>query len=312
MSSLFDVGLRVYRGTIKRVKPLHQFSHWVMSHAVIPVLERRERFRTIPDDPFWFRMELLTNRHEQETMTHVHRVVGPGMTVLDIGAHVGFYARQCAELVGNNGRVLAFEPHPRTFAVLEQNTARFSQVSVHQMAIAEERGTAELHDYLMMSASGSLNYDPQLADLQRSQTTDNDHAPRLNEGFAAQTFTVDTAPIDAILAEKGIERVDFVKMDIEGAELGALRSMRQTIAASPGMTLIMEYNPHALQAFDLDPVAALDEVIALGFDRIQVIEADGNLTDITGDQATTRTLAERLMQHMDVVNLFITKAGGDV
>jgi len=307
MSSLFDVGLRVYRGTIKRVKPLHQFSHWVMSHAVIPVLERRERFRTIPDDPFWFRLELLTNKHEQETMRHVQTLLGPGMMVLDVGAHIGFYARQCAELVGHSGRVIAFEPHPRTYAVLQANVSRFSQVTALQMAIAEEHGTAELHDYLMMSASGSLNYDPQLADLQRSQAGATDVAPRLNEGFAAQTFSVATAPIDDIVAEHGIEQVDLVKMDIEGAEIGALRSMKQTIARSPDLTLIMEYNPQALRAFGHDPVAALDEVLALGFARVQVIEADSSLTEITGDQVAIQQLTERLMGHMDVVNLLITK-----
>jgi len=307
MTSLLNTGLTIYRNTIKRVKPLHQFSHWVMKRTLIPILEQREGFRTVPDDPFWFRLELLTNKHEQETIRHVQHLLGPGMTVLDVGAHIGFYTRQCAELVGNSGRVIAFEPHPRTFEVLQSNVRRFSQVTTLRMAVAEERGTAELHDYLMMSASGSLNYDPELADLQRSQAQATDVAPRLNEGFAAQTFSVETAPIDAVLAEHGIEQVDLVKMDIEGAEINALRGMRETIARSPGLTLIMEYNPQALRAFDLDPVVALEEVLGMGFDRVQIIEADGSLTDITGDNAAVDQLTERLMGHMDVVNLMITK-----
>src|SRR5690606_17306391 len=97
-------------------------------------------------------------------------------------------------------------------------------VTLMQVALAEEEGTAELYDYLMMSASGSLHYDETLRDVQLSSTQrDVDFAPRLDNDFQPQTYTVRTAPIDDLMAEIGIKQVDVVKMDIEGAEMGALR-----------------------------------------------------------------------------------------
>lgn len=278
-----------------------------MTHGVIPVLEKSSGFRTMPDDPFWFRLELLTNRHEVETIAQLDQLAAPGMTMLDIGAHVGYYSHRYAKRVGKNGRVLAFEPHPRTFAILQNNVARLPQVTAVQLALAEHEGTAELHDYLIMSASGSLHYDESMAALQKAQTHDTDIAPRIGQTFAAQTFTVRTTPIDDFLALQGIRQVDLVKMDIEGAEIGALRGMRQTIANSPNLKLIMEYNPQALQAFGHDPAAALQEVQSFGFAKVEAIELDGRLTDLTHEPDYLHTLTAQLTQNMGVINLLLQK-----
>lgn len=96
-------------------------------------------------------------------------------------------------------------------------------------------------------------------------------------------------------------------MDIEGAELGALRGMTRTIAQSPKLALIMEYNPLGLQAFGNVPDQALAEVLAMGFNKLYVIQADGSLQDYTRSSAQMSALTEKLMQHMGVVNLLLTR-----
>lgn len=305
--SISNLSLKLYRKTIKRFRSAHAATHWLMTHGVIPILEKSSGFRTMPDDPFWFRLELLTNRHEVETITHMDKLAAPGMIMLDIGAHVGYYSRRYAKILGANGRIFAFEPHPRTFAALQHNVRRLPQVTAVQLALAEQEGTAELHDYLMMSASGSLHYDETLAAMQKSQTHDTDIAPRIGRTFAAQTFTVRTTPVDDFLAQQSIKRVDLVKMDIEGAEIGALRGMKRTIASSPNLVLVMEYNPQALKAFGHDPVAALNEVRSYGFQKIEAIELDGRLTDLTHQTEHLQTLTDRLMQNMSVINLLLQK-----
>jgi FkbM family methyltransferase len=277
-----------------------------MTHTLIPFLEQRQGFRTMPDDPFWFRLELLTNRHEPETTHHIQALTKQGMTVLDIGGHVGYYTRMASRLVGANGRVIAFEPHPRNVATLRQNTAHLNNVTILQVALAEQEGTAELYDYLMMSASGSLHYDEKIRDVQRAQMSDMDIAPRAKD-FQPQKFTVRTARVDDLLAELAIERVDVIKMDIEGAEMGALRGMQQTIARSPRLSLIMEYNPLGLQAFDNDPVSALQEVLNMGFRTLHILESDHTLTDYTANMQGIREVTARLVQHMGVVNVLFTK-----
>ena len=305
--SISDISLQLYRKTVKRFRPAHVATHWVMTHGTIPVLERKTGFQTIADDPFWFRLELLTNRHEIETTRQLDQVVQPGMVMLDIGAHVGYYACRYAPILGENGRIFAFEPHPRTFAVLSHNVGRFKNVTAVQAALAAEEGTAELHDYLMMSASGSLHYDESLVQIQQAHISEKDVAPRIGQTFAAQTFSVRTMPVDTFLAEQGVAQVDVVKMDIEGAELGALRGMQQTITNSPNLVLVMEYNPQALKAFGHEPVQALKEVMAMGFSNLNVIEPSGNMTDVTDDETAVANLTTQLMEHMGVVNLLLTR-----
>ncbi len=305
--SISDFTLRLYRKTVKRFRSAHVATHWLMTHGAIPVLERSSGFRTMPDDPFWFRLELLTHRHEMETIGHLDQLAKPGMTMLDIGAHVGYYSCRYAKRLGGNGRIFAFEPHPRTFATLQHNVKRLPQVTAVQLALAEQEGSAELHDYLMMSASGSLHYDESMAALQKAQTHDTDIAPRIGQTFAAQTFTVRTTPVDDFLVTQGISQVDLVKMDIEGAEIGALRGMQHTIANSPNLVLVMEYNPQALKAFGHDPIAALNEVQAFGFTQMEAIELDGRLTPLTHQPEHLHTLTEQLKQNMGVVNLLLRK-----
>lgn len=96
-------------------------------------------------------------------------------------------------------------------------------------------------------------------------------------------------------------------MDIEGAEIGALRGMRQTISRSPNLKLIMEYNPQALRSFGHDPAAAIAEVRAMGFTSLQLIEDDGGLTDLGDDSHKLDELTQRLNQNMGVVNLLLTR-----
>ena len=262
---VWNASLTFYRKTFKRFQPVHRITHWLMTRLVIPVLEQVKNFQTIPDDPFWFRLELLTNKHETETRHQLQQLVKPGMIILDVGAHVGYYTRLCASLVGKKGRVIAFEPHPRTFQVLSKNVENVDNIHLFQVAVAETVGTAELYDYLMMSASGSLHYDESMVDLQKSQLKAQDVAPRIANDFPMEKFTVATSPIDDCLASIGVDKVDVIKMDIEGAEIGALRGMRKTIQQSANLALIMEYNPSALQSFNLNPREALQEVMDMGF-----------------------------------------------
>ncbi len=305
--SISDFSLKLYRKTVKRFYPAHVATHWFMNHLIIPVLESTKQFKTIREDPFWFRLELLTNRHETETMAILDRLIQPGMTMLDIGAHVGYYTRRYAPKVGENGRVLAFEPHPRTFAVLKHNVGHFDNVTLQQLALAEHPGTAELHDYLIMSASGSLQFDEGMKNLLKSQVSESDIAPRISDDFPDNTFTVETKPVDDCLETMGITRVDVVKMDIEGAEIGALRGMKRTITRSHNLALVMEYNPQALEGFGHDPVQALAEVMRMGFKQVQMIEADGSLTDLTDNRGILETMTKKLKGNMGVVNLLLQR-----
>lgn len=300
---MLEPTLKLYRKTLKRIPSAHRALHWLLSHTLIPALEGMRGFQTMPDDPFWFRLELLTQAHEAETRQVAHRLLRPGMVALDVGAHVGYYARLFSQAVGPQGRVLAFEPHPRNFQALQRNLRAYPNVEALALAVGEAQGSAQLHDYLMMSASGSLNYDERLRQTQQASVQVGDLAPRL-KGFRPQVYTVPVVPLDDVLEERSLQRVDLVKMDIEGAELGALRGLRRTLRCSPNLALIMEYNPLGLRAFGTEPLAALDEISALGLRRWQVIEAGGALRSLN-QTADLARLTDDLVAHMGVVNLLL-------
>ena len=304
---VLDASLKLYRHTVKHVRPAHIAMHRLMKDLLIPLLERANGFKTIPEDPFWFRLELLTKRHEIETARQLQKLIQPGMVILDVGAHVGYYTRLFAALTGASGQVIAFEPHPRTHRVLQANTRHLPNVSALQAAAAEAAGTAELYDYLMMSASGSLQYDESIAALEQAQMNATDVAPRRQANFKMRQYRVQTVAIDQCLLEMGIEQVDLVKMDIEGAEMSALRGMKGTVAHSPRLSLIMEYNPQALRAFGCEPIQALREVLALGFVQVQAIEPDGSLRDWTHDPATVQSQTDALLDGMGVINLLFSR-----
>ena len=261
-----DASLKLYRKTLKRYKPAHLAMHRLMDELVLPALERRQDFQD----------------HRRRSLLVSAGACSPGGTKLRrrhacggwrsrawqrwISArHIGYFTRLLSQLTGADGQVIAFEPHPRTGATLRRNTRDLPNTRVMQAAVADSNGSAELHDYLMMSASGSLSLDESLARQQRGQMGAGDFTPRSQPGFEARSYTVDTVSIDACLGALGIQTIDLIKMDIEGAELSALRGMKKTIANSPDLALVMEYNPAALMAFGHAPEAALHEALGLGF-----------------------------------------------
>ena len=175
------------------------------------------------------------------------------MTVLDVGAHIGYYTRLFSELAGPGGQVLAFEPERENYAVLGSNVEGLGNVQTFDVAASDS--PARLNLYV---SPGSTNHS-------------------LIEGFspAERVEEVQAIDLDSFLDAHGIKRVDFVKIDIEGAEPRALAGMARTIGASAGMRLLIEYNPAALRLSLGSPEKLLDHLEALGFRVEEVLSDEG-------------------------------------
>ena len=126
----------------------------------------------------------------------------PGDVVVDIGAGVGEEMQLFSAAVGPTGRVIAVEAHPFTYALLVENVARWglSNVTTVQAAITDQPGTVTLTD-------DGANVGNRVAD----------------EGVAVPATT-----IDALVVDQGLDRVDLLKMNIEGAETAAIAGMRSS------------------------------------------------------------------------------------
>jgi FkbM family methyltransferase len=132
---------------------------------------------------------------------------------LDVGAHIGYFALKSSVRVGEDGRVVAFEPNPRTLETLHANVAasRATNVTIVPVACTDGETTLEFFD---ASAGGNS----MVSSLSRATA-----------GEDAQEFTVRGRPIDNVIRELGIQRVDLLKVDVEGAELYVLRGARETL-----------------------------------------------------------------------------------
>ena len=199
---------------------------------------------------------------EKDDRRFVERTVGPGMTVLDLGAHHGLYTTLLSRLVGPEGRVIAFEPSPRERRGLERHLRLngCNNVTVVPCAVGERSGTAEffMANSRRSGASGMRNteLDGRFADSVRIE--------------------VPVTTIDEYLEEHHIEGVDFVKMDIEGAELAALRGGRDLLTADRRPTIMIEMSDTVTRGWGYDCKEKYDELTKLGYYWYSIL-SDGSL-----------------------------------
>lgn len=99
---------------------------------------------------------MLLGCYEQGTTALCKKILRPGMTVVDVGAHIGYYTRLFARLVGPHGKVYAFEPHPDNFAILQRNVRKFKNVVPVQAAVLDKEGEISLYESSIGTASHSL------------------------------------------------------------------------------------------------------------------------------------------------------------
>jgi FkbM family methyltransferase len=149
---------------------------------------------------------MLTNAYEFRERRFVESLLRPGMTVLDIGAHHGLYTLLASRRVGPHGRVLAFEPSIRERNHLIRHL-RFNgcrNVQVESVALGSVAGWSEL--FVVEDVETGCNCL---------------RAPKVSQSTTRIPVFLET--MDNSLFLRGIDRVDFIKLDAEGGELGVLK-----------------------------------------------------------------------------------------
>ena len=173
----------------------------------------------------------------------LEKVCQPGMTVADIGAHLGYFTLGLARRVGPHGKVHAFEPDPANVTLLTKavQANALTNVELHAAAVAETAGTCRL--YLCEENAG----DNRIYD----------------SGDGRPFIDVQTVALDQLL--RG-QKVDVVKMDIQGAETKALRGMKNLLAAHPDILVLSEFSPSLISKSGDQPEDFLNQMSDLGFD----------------------------------------------
>lgn len=159
--------------------------------------------------------------------------IAAGDTVLDVGANLGAYTVLFGQWVGLKGRVFAFEPAPESRRGLERHVALNGlqdRIVVRPEAVAEGEGIVRFR------AAGPQG-DNRI--IRESSAMDAAH----------DRIDVPTTSIDAFCRDRNL-RPQFIKVDVEGAELDVLRGARATIAAAgTSLSLYVEVHPHVWPAF---------------------------------------------------------------
>ena len=151
-------------------------------------------------------------------------ILSAGDVVVDAGANIGIYSEFLARRVGPTGVVNSFEPSPKNFERLQCATRKLSNVRVCQAGVGERSGRSTLY------LSNKLNVD---------------HRTYMTEGDSRSGVPIDIVALDDYF-EPG-QRVDLIKMDIQGYELHALRGANRVLADNSAAKLLLELWPYGLK-----------------------------------------------------------------
>jgi FkbM family methyltransferase len=158
---------------------------------------------------------LETGVWEPESIQAVAEHLSPSATFIDVGAHIGYYSLRAATMVGSNGHVISIEPNPQTVPKLRGNieASNAGMASVWPVACAASESTLQLY-----AAPESNTGESSLSKENASQ-----------EGAAPIAYSVQARPLDAIVREAKLDRVDVIKIDVEGAEFEVLKGAARTL-----------------------------------------------------------------------------------
>jgi FkbM family methyltransferase len=211
---------------------------------------------------------LLDGYWEMGLTMHIARHVRAGMTAIDVGANFGYHTILLAALVGEKGRVLAIEPAPETAAMLRRSLA-LNGFEGWTSVIEAAAGSGDAPEALLFVPER----EPKNAQIVASPDG-RDHLP-------GALHRVAQCPIDALAADR--RRVDFIKIDAEGAEeaviAGALATLRRDRPH-----LVLEFNAARAR----DPGALLDALCGI-YGAPRHLDLHGNLLETTSE----RLLRER-------------------
>ena len=158
-----------------------------------------------------FARQIKNNKFETDEPEYkiLQNLINPGDWIIDIGANVGHYTKRFSELVGEHGRVIAFEPVPTTFSLLSANVQLFelSNVSLINAAISDKLDIVSM----------SIPYLPTgLANYYQARLSSNSDS----------TLSVLTIPFDWFNTN---QRIALIKIDVEGHESFVLNGMEKVL-----------------------------------------------------------------------------------
>ena len=159
--------------------------------------------------------------HEPSVVQGLKEVVQPGWTAIDVGANIGYYTLLMANRVGPHGKVIAFEPLAENFRILQENIKLNGHANVMAENLALMSRTERIE--LRSATPGAITW---VASV------------KVDQNSAVESQSVEAVTLDEYVQKKGIAKVDFLKIDVEGAEASVLDGAMSVLSKHRPILLI--------------------------------------------------------------------------
>lgn len=177
----------------------------------------------------------------------VREQIKEGDIVVDVGANIGYYTLIFAQLVGKSGKVIAFEPEPKNFEILKKNIAinNYDNVIVEQKIVSEKCGSMKLY----VSDSDIVGH-------------------RIQQMGNLENFVeVESVTLDDYMKKLNLdEKVNFIKIDVEGAEPNVLEGSKKILEKNDHLKIFTEFNREVVKNYGTDPKKMIDLLYEKGFE----------------------------------------------
>ena len=172
---------------------------------------------------------IVMTKHEEEIIELFHPKEGD--IVIDVGAHMGRYTITSSKYVGPHGQVIAVEAHPYNFKILQRNISlnRLTNVTAMNCAVYSKKDRLKL--YLPDEEQGYTMHHSLMTNYLIS---------KYSEGIEKKYIEVEAYTLDNLLQTSGINQVNWIKIDVEGAEYEVLRGAKEILSANSDIAILVE------------------------------------------------------------------------
>lgn len=233
---------------VLRPRPLRKLANTAL-RAILPesVTVHGATVALNPDDPVVCGA-LTLGAYEKEEIAFFQKHFRPGMSFVDVGANVGLYTGMALATPGFSGSILCVEPDAESRNFLEKT-------------ISASRKSAEVRVAICPCAASD-----RAETVPFFRNPDNHGDNRLySEDILTASGEVQTESLDELCRKNGVDHIDFLKIDVQGAEGRALAGAKKILAASPSVILMTEFWPHGLRRCGSDPEEYLALLESSGF-----------------------------------------------
>ena len=168
-----------------------------------------------------------------------------GNIVVDVGANIGLHTLNMARIVGNTGQVFAFEPDPSNFEILKKNVKinNYKNIILEQKAVGDKHGRTTLYQ---SDHPGKHRIFPQTEQ-------------------AKSQVQVELTNLDNYFDSDMIDKINFIKIDVEGLEFSVLKGMKNILKNSKKIKILFEFMPENTIEVGFTPIELLNYLTSNDF-----------------------------------------------